>query len=89
MDGTDSGTGAASPHQVASDEIRSFVERYEKLDENKQEVAQQQKEVMAEAKSRGYDVKALRKVIAMRKRDRDDLAEEEAMIEIYRDALGV
>ena len=88
MDGTD-GEAAASPHQVASDELKAFVERYERLEESKQEIAQQQKEVMDEAKSRGYVTKALRKVIAMRKRDRDDLAEEEAIIDIYRDALGV
>jgi uncharacterized protein (UPF0335 family) len=47
------------------------------------------KEVMAEAKGRGYDTKALRKIIAMRKRDRDDLAEEEAMLDLYKSALGM
>jgi uncharacterized protein (UPF0335 family) len=47
------------------------------------------KEVMAEAKGRGYDTKALRKIIALRKRDRDDLAEEEAVMEVYKAALGM
>jgi uncharacterized protein (UPF0335 family) len=47
------------------------------------------KEVMAEAKGRGYDVKILRKVIALRKRDKDDIAEEEAVLEMYKAALGM
>jgi uncharacterized protein (UPF0335 family) len=47
------------------------------------------KEVMAEAKGRGYDVKILRKVIALRKRDKDDVAEEEAVLEMYKAALGM
>ena len=50
---------------------------------------QQQKEVMAEAKGRGYDTKVLRKVIALRKRDQNDIAEEEAVLEMYKEALGM
>ena len=84
MDGSDGN----SANGAAADEIKSFVERFERLDENRQEVVKQQKEVMDEAKGRGYDVKALKKVIAMRRRDRDELAEEEALIEVYRDAIG-
>jgi len=74
---------------VAAGELRQFIERYEHLDAEKSDLADQMKEVMAEAKGRGYDTKVMRKLIAMRKRDRDDLAEEEAILEMYRAALGM
>jgi uncharacterized protein (UPF0335 family) len=74
---------------VAGQEIRQFVERFERLEAEKKDIADAQKEVMAEAKGRGYDTKALRKIIAIRKRDADDLAEEEAVLEIYKAALGM
>lgn len=73
----------------AADELRAFVERYEQLETEKKLVSDQMKEVMAEAKGRGYDVKVLRKIIALRKRDRDDLAEEEAILDMYKAALGM
>lgn len=73
---------------VAGAELRQIVERIERLDEEKREAAEAQKEVYAEAKGRGYDTKVLRKVIARRKRDRDDLAEEEAVLEMYEAAMG-
>ncbi len=74
---------------IAAGELRSFIERYERLDEEKKDISEQMKEVMAEAKGRGYDVKVLRKVIALRKRDKDDIAEEEAVLEMYKEALGM
>ncbi|MCB1333715.1 MAG: DUF2312 domain-containing protein [Roseivivax sp.] len=74
---------------VAAQELRSFIERYERLETEKKDIADQQKEVMAEAKGRGYDTKVLRKVIALRKRDKDDIAEEEAVLELYKMALGM
>ena len=74
---------------VTAAELRQFIERYEHLQAEKQDIADQQKEVMAEAKGRGYETKVLRKIIAMRKRDRDDIAEEEAILEMYRTALGM
>lgn len=80
---------ADSNYRVAADELRRFVERYERLETEKKDVADQQKEVLAEAKSRGYDTKVLRKLIALRKRDRDDVAEEEALLEMYKEALGM
>ncbi len=55
----------------------------------KKDVAERQKELMAEAKARGYDTKVMRKVIALRKRDKDDIAEEEAILEMYKAALGM
>ena len=76
-------------YSVTAAELRQFIERYERLQAEKQDIADQQKEVMAEAKGRGYDTKVLRKIIAMRKRDRDDIAEEEAILEMYRQALGM
>ncbi|MGB3176970.1 MAG: DUF2312 domain-containing protein [Albidovulum sp.] len=76
-------------YSVAADELRQFIERYEHLEAERKDIADQQKEVMAEAKGRGYDTKVLRKVIAMRKRDQDDLAEEEAVLEMYKAALGM
>lgn len=74
---------------VAAQELRQFIERYERLEAEKKDIADAQKEVMAEAKGRGYDTKVMRKVVAMRKRDAQDLAEEEAVLELYRSALGM
>ena len=80
--------GDATYH-VTANELRQFVERIERLDSEKKDLAEQQKEVMAEAKSRGYDTKVLRKIIALRKREADDIAEEEAVLEMYKEALGM
>ncbi|MCX7645840.1 MAG: DUF2312 domain-containing protein [Rhodobacteraceae bacterium] len=80
---------ADAAYGVAAGELRQIVERIERLEAEKKDVADQIKEVLAEAKGRGYDVKVLRKVIALRKRDRDDLAEEEAVLEMYKAALGM
>ena len=60
---------------VAAGELRQFIERYERLEQEKKDIADAQKEVMAEAKGRGYDTKVMRKVIALRKRDKDEIAE--------------
>ncbi len=76
-------------YNVTAEELRQFIERYEHLEAEKADITDQQKEVMAEAKGRGYDTKVLRKVIALRKRDADDIAEEEAMLEMYKTALGM
>ena len=76
-------------YRVTANELRQFVERIERLDAEKKDLAEQRKEVMAEAKSRGYDTKVLRKVIALRKREPDDIAEEEAVMDMYKEALGM
>ena len=76
-------------YTVTADELRQFIERMEQLDAEKADVAEQQKELMAEAKGRGYDTRILRKVIALRKRKPDDIAEEEAILELYKTALGM
>ena len=84
---TDPVMDAAS--QVAADELRSFIQRYERFEAERKDIADQQKEVMAEAKGRGYDTKAIRKIISIRKRDKDDLANEEAVLDTYLAALGM
>jgi len=76
-------------YRVTAEELRAFIERYERLEAEKKDIAEQQKEVMAEAKGRGYDTRILRKVVALRKRDKDDIAEEEAVLEMYKEALGM
>ena len=82
-------TSPEQSYRVTADELRQFIERYERLEAEKKDIADQQKEVMAEAKGRGYDTKVMRKVIALRKRDRDDIAEEEAVLAMYKEALGM
>ena len=74
---------------VTADELRQFIERFEHLEAEKKDITDQQKEVMAEAKGRGYDTKVLRKIIALRKRSSDEVAEEEAVIDLYKTALGM
>ncbi|MCO4824635.1 DUF2312 domain-containing protein [Amylibacter sp.] len=86
--GQTSAAGEGS-YRVAASELRAFVERIERLDAEKKDLAEQQKEVMAEAKGRGYDTKVLRKVVALRKKDPAEVSEEEAVMEIYKEALGM
>ena len=76
-------------YRVSAEELRQFIERFERLETEKKDIADQQKEVMAEAKGRGYDTKVMRKVIALRKREPDDVAEEEAVLEMYKQAVGM
>ncbi|MBL1435344.1 MAG: DUF2312 domain-containing protein [Rhodobacteraceae bacterium] len=78
-----------SQYRVTSSELRAFVERFERLDAEKKEIAEHQKEVMAEAKSRGYDTKILRKIVALRKQDPQEISEEEAVLDMYKEALGM
>ncbi|WP_298261727.1 DUF2312 domain-containing protein [uncultured Litoreibacter sp.] len=78
-----------STYRVTADELRQFVERLERLDQEKKDIAEAAKEVMSEAKGRGYDTKVLRKVMALRKRDPQDISEEEAVLEMYKEALGM
>lgn len=75
--------------QVAADQLRTIVERIERLDEEKREVAEQIKEVYAEAKGNGFDTKTLRKIVALRKKDPSERSEEEAMLDLYMHALGM
>lgn len=76
-------------YQVTAEELSQFIERYEQLDVEKKEVAEQQKELMAEAKGRGYDTKVMRKVVSLRKKSREARQEEEAVLGMYMSALGM
>ena len=76
-------------YQVTASELRQFVERVEQLESEKREIAEQIKEVYSESKGRGYDTKALKTIISLRKKNKDDLAEEEAVLEVYKEALGM
>lgn len=70
-------------------ELRGFIERYETLAQEKTEIADQQKEVLAEARGRGYDTAVLREIIKQRAMNPDDLAERDAVLEMYKSALGM
>ena len=74
---------------VTEEELRQFIERAEQLAAEKKDIAEQERELFAEAKGRGYDVKIMKRVIALRKKKPDEIAEEEAVLEMYRAALGL
>jgi uncharacterized protein (UPF0335 family) len=76
-------------YRVTADELRQFIERVERLNAEKSDIADATKEVLAEAKGRGYSPAVMRKIIAHRKRNRDEIAEEEALMEMYKEALGM
>lgn len=73
---------------TAQGQLKSIIERIERLEQEKSEIAEQIKEVFAEAKGNGFDVKILRKVVRMRKQDRAKRQEEEAILDLYLSALG-
>jgi len=74
--------------RVTAAELRQFIERIERQQAEKDDAAEYMKETYSEAKARGYDSAILRKVVARRKRDRNDLAEEEAILDLYETALN-
>jgi len=76
-------------YQIAAEQLRSYIERYERLEAEKQDIADQQKDVMAEAKGAGYDTAIMREIIKLRKMKPEDRAEREAILQIYLDALGL
>lgn len=73
----------------AQGQLKAIVERIERLEEEKKTISSDIKEIYSEADGNGFDTKVLRKVIAIRKKDLDDLQEEEAMLDIYLAALGM
>ena len=75
-------------NSTAQGQLKSIVERVERLEQEKAEVAEQIKEVFAEAKGNGFDVKTLRKVVRIRKMDRAKRQEEEAILDLYLSAIG-
>ena len=74
---------------VAASQLRSVVERIERLEEEKKGLSDDIKDIYAEAKGNGFDVKALRKIISLRKKDHAERQEEEAILELYMAALGM
>lgn len=80
---------ASDSYGIAEAELRQFIERYEQLESEKADVSEQQKQLMAEAKGRGYDTKVMKKIVALRKQKPDDIAEEEALLDTYKAALGM
>jgi uncharacterized protein (UPF0335 family) len=76
-------------HRFAKDHLKAFVERIERLEEEKKAIADDIRDVYGEAKATGFDVKALRTVIRMRKQDVDERKEQEAILETYLHALGM
>ena len=74
---------------VAAEELKQFVERIERLEEEKAGIAGDIKDVFAELKGRGFDTKAVRSILRIRKKDHAERQEEEAMLELYLQALGM
>ena len=74
---------------VAQDQLRAFVERIERMEEEKAAIAGDIKEIYAEAKGNGFDTKILRKIVAIRKQDANERMEQEAVLELYLAALGM
>lgn len=74
---------------TANNQIRSFIERVERLEEEKVAISSDIKEIYSEAKGNGYDAAILRKIVALRKKDPNKLREEEAVMSLYLDALGM
>jgi uncharacterized protein (UPF0335 family) len=78
-----------SPDSVAQDQLRAFIERIERLEEEKKSIADDIKEVYAEAKGNGFDTKVLRQIVRIRKQDHSERMEQEALLELYMAALGM
>ena len=74
---------------IAGERLRSFIERIERLEEEKRTLAEDIKEVFAEAKGSGFDTKIMRQIIKIRRMDKDDLDDQETLLDIYKRALGM
>lgn len=74
---------------IAADRLLSIIERFERLEEEVKTLREDQKDIMAEAKSAGFDVKIVRQVIALRKKDADELEEQATLLEVYKRAIGM
>jgi uncharacterized protein (UPF0335 family) len=82
-------TASESSQTVAAGQLRAFIERIERLEEEKKTIADDIKEVYAEMKGTGFDTKAVRTIVRLRKKDQAERQEEEAMIDLYKSALGM
>jgi uncharacterized protein (UPF0335 family) len=74
---------------IAGERLKSFIERVERLEEEKRALAEDIKEVYAEAKGVGFDVKIMRQIVKIRKMDQDELDEQESLLDVYKRALGM
>jgi uncharacterized protein (UPF0335 family) len=74
---------------AAGEELRQFIERIERLESEKKDITDGIKEVFAELKGRGYDAPAVREILKLRAADPDDIAEKEAVLDLYKNALGM
>lgn len=81
--------GGDNAEAVAKDQLRAFVERIERMEEEKSAIATDIREIYAEAKGNGFDTKALRQVVKLRKMDENERREQEAVLELYLSALGM
>lgn len=82
-------TGETAIMNVAAAELRQFIERVERLEEEKAAISEDISNVYSEAKGRGYDVKAMRAIVKLRKKDANERLEEESILETYKAALGM
>ena len=78
-----------SDGNVAADQLRLFIERIERLEEEKKALSDDIKDVYAEAKGNGFDAKIMRKIVSIRKQDREKRREEETILDLYLAALGI
>jgi uncharacterized protein (UPF0335 family) len=83
------GPGHNSAPAFAKDQLRAIIERIERLEEEKAGIADDVRDIYAEAKGNGYDVKALRTIVRLRKQDANERAEQETILETYMQALGM
>jgi uncharacterized protein (UPF0335 family) len=81
--------GSEAAQTVAAGQLRAFIERVERLEEDKKAIADDIKEVFAEMKGTGFDTKAVRTLIRLRKKDQAERQEEEAILDLYKAALGM
>jgi len=82
-------TGEATVNTIAAGQLRAFIERIERLEEDKATIAEDIKEVYAEAKGNGFHTKAIRTIVRLRKQDQAERQEEEAILDLYKAALGM
>ena len=87
--GNNSGKATEAPANFAKERLKSFIERIERLEEEKKAIADDIKDVFHEAKGAGFDTKALRTLLQRRRQDADELAELEALVELYEQALSL
>lgn len=89
MPATAAATKQETAHRFAKDQLKAFIERVERLEEEKKALSDDIRDVYAEAKGNGYDVKALRTIVRLRKMDTDERKEQETILDTYMHALGM